>query len=94
MVTGIALSPAGVVAVPKPIASSKMPTSTTVKLDKGLFADLWWVARVEKKSPGDLLRELAGVQITARRKMHEPTIAKLVKHDAAEDQIVSQAKTE
>jgi hypothetical protein len=87
-------SPGGVRLVAKKSgpASSKMPTSPTVKLDKQMFEDVWWAARVEGKSPGEILKEIAGVQAAARRKRHETAIAKLAKLDEAEDEIVTQAK--
>ncbi len=70
--------------------SSKMPSSPTVKIDKKMFDDLWWVCRVEQVSPADVLKELAGVQIAARRKLYEAVIAKLVKSDELADQALSQ----
>lgn len=93
MATVSGISPVGVQIVAKaPRASSKIPASPTVKMDKDQFADVWWICRVEGKSPAELLLELAGTQTAARRKRHEAVIAKLVKLDEAEDQTVAQAR--
>ncbi len=71
-------------------ASFRMPANPTVKLPKEMFADLWWVARVEKRGPGDILKEMCGVALAARRKRVEAKVAQLVKLDEREDQIVSE----
>lgn len=94
--TALNPSPVGVGIVGKqkngPV-SAKVPASSAVKLEREMFVDVWWICRVEGKAPGDLLKELAGVQAAARRKRHEAVIAKLAKLDEAEDEIVSRAKS-
>lgn len=74
------------------LSSSRVPRSPTVKLSQRFFESLWWVARVDDRSPGDIIEELCSVQVAARRKKHEATIAELVKMDAAEDRLKAKAR--
>jgi hypothetical protein len=77
--------------------SPKMPTSSSVKIDRELFEDIWWTCRCEKRdgkplTPAQLLSELAAVGAAARAKRYEAAIHKLAKIDAEEAQVVSKAQ--
>ena len=80
--------------MPKQSGSAKFPKGETVKLSKRFFEALWWVARVENRTAGEILEELAGVQIFARRKKYESTVAQLMKSDAAEAAVLARARGE
>jgi hypothetical protein len=72
--------------------SHKLPKSPTVKLEKEFFSALWWVGRVEGRPLADILKELAALGVSARRKRYEADVEKLRKIDAAELEAVTQAQ--
>jgi hypothetical protein len=72
--------------------SHKLPKSPTVKLEKEFFAALWWVGRVEGRPLADILKDLASLSVSTRRKRYEADVEKLRRIDAAELEAVTQAQ--
>lgn len=70
----------------------KVPKVPTVKLGREHFEAVWWIARVEGKSPAEVLQELCGAQSAARFKRYTDDVAKLKKLDSETAKAEAQAR--
>lgn len=73
-------------------SAGRLPASTTIRLSRELFEDVYWICRVEGKSPGDLIREVCGPSLASRRKRYEPQIDKLKRLDEQTARVEAEAR--
>ena len=69
-----------------------LPKSSTVKLLPETFEAVWWVARVEGKSPGEVIADMLGVTLAARRKSIDAQVERLKRLDDETAKVEAEAQ--
>lgn len=74
------------------LTSPEVPKESGIRLPRAFFLDLYWVARIEKKTMGALLEEKIGKQIKQWRIMLAAEIEDLRKSDINDDKVMTRGQ--